>query len=372
MHLRVATFNIENLISRNRYGTEVRPDTAPALSLFDFPRPEARDNAERSIAMSLEDDKRQMTALAIAETGADILALQEVDNLGVLAPFFANYVHAYADIRYGHYRLIEGNDPRGIDVAFVARRDLVPDETAIKVRSHHEATFGDLGVLSDDLHAFGIRPNDRVFNRDCLEVSIDLRDRNLALFVCHMKSLDYGRPDGRRTTRLFREAEARAVRRIVEDKFGKHWREANWIIAGDLNDYRERILPGGRAEPALPSGIDPLFEDFAVNPVSRLPAAERWTCFHRHHAAERKIEEHVQLDYVLLSPALSAVNRQPRIDLIRRGLPYRVPLEPAALDRSIKHLTSRGDRYPRVGWDRPKASDHCPLVLEIDVPAQKG
>ena len=125
MRLRIATFNVENLVSRNSYGTAVRPDTAPAMSLFDFPESEARESAERSVAVALEDDKRQMTALAIAETRADILALQEVDNLGVLGPFFANYVHALSDIRYGHYRLIEGNDPRGIDVAFAARKDLV-------------------------------------------------------------------------------------------------------------------------------------------------------------------------------------------------------------------------------------------------------
>ena len=22
-------------------------------------------------------------------------------------------------------------------------------------------------------------------------------------------------------------------------------------------------------------------------------------------------------------------------------------------------------RYPRIGWDRPKASDHCPVVMDL-------
>jgi endonuclease/exonuclease/phosphatase family metal-dependent hydrolase len=26
------------------------------------------------------------------------------------------------------------------------------------------------------------------------------------------------------------------------------------------------------------------------------------------------------------------------------------------------------ERYPRTGWDRPKASDHCPVVMTLDLP----
>jgi len=25
------------------------------------------------------------------------------------------------------------------------------------------------------------------------------------------------------------------------------------------------------------------------------------------------------------------------------------------------------ERYPRTGWDRPKASDHCPVVMTLDL-----
>jgi predicted extracellular nuclease len=370
MRLRIATFNVENLVSRNRYGAQDRPDTAPALSLFDFPQEEARENAERSVAVALEDDKRQMTALAIAETRADILALQEVDNLGVLAPFFANYVHTCSDIRYGHQRLVEGNDRRGIDVAFAARRDLVSGDKAVAVRSHHAVTFGELDLLDDALRDFGIGEDDRVFNRNCLEVTLTWPDRALTVFVCHMKSMDHWRPDGRSFTNMIRGAEARAVRRIVEEKFGAGWRDASCIVAGDFNDFRARILAGGRVEPALPSGIDPLFDDFAVDPLANLPALERWTYFHRgRKGTADAADQHVQLDYVLLSPALAHKNPSPPVEIIRRGLPYRAPLDPAAPDRSLAYLSTRADRYPRVGWDRPKASDHCPVVVEIDLPA---
>jgi endonuclease/exonuclease/phosphatase family metal-dependent hydrolase len=373
MRLRVATFNVENLASRHSYGPRERPETAPALSLFDFPEAETRENVEASVAVAIEDDKRELTALAIAETRADIIALQEVDNLSVLHAFFANYVHRVADIRYGHFKLVKGNDTRGIDVAFAARKSLLEGK-AVRVESHREASFGELSCYDEALRELEIEPHDRVFNRDCLEVSLNLGDAELTLYLCHFKAVTAsGRTAGREGSLALRQAEAKAVRRLVEDRFGKRWREANWIVLGDLNDFRERILPGAKADPTMPSSFDVLVEDFAVNPVEALPAAERWTSYFQSAAedgAELR-EEHAQLDYVLLSPALAQANPSPKVEIVRRGLPYRVPLDPAAPDRSVPYLATRADRYPRVGWDRPKASDHCPVVVEIDLPSRR-
>ena len=374
MRLRIATFNVENLASRHSYGPRERPETAPALSLFDFPEAETRENVEASVAVAIEDDKRELTALAIAETRADIIALQEIDNLSVLHAFFANYVHRLSDIRYGHFKLVHGNDPRGIDVAFAARKNLLEDEK-IRVESHHEASFAELGCYEDGLKALEIEPHDRVFNRDCLEVSLDLGDAELTLYLCHFKAVTAaGRTAGRDGTLALRQAEARAVRRLIEMRFGADWREANWIVLGDFNDFRERILHGAKTEPARPSSFDVLVDDFAVNPAEALPPSERWTAFYR-SASENGVEvreEHVQLDYVLLSPAIARADPSPRIEIIRGGLPYRVPLDPAAPDRSIVALAAAGGRYPRVGWDRPKASDHCPVVVEIDLPRRRA
>ncbi len=368
MRLRIATFNVENLAARGSYGPRQRPDTAPALSLFHFAESEAREGVERSVAVALEDDKRELTALAIAETRADILCLQEVDNLDVLTAFFSNYVHRVSDLRYGHFKLVHGNDQRGIDVAFCMRKGLAAAD-AVTFRSHRETTFGELDLYSDDIEELGIRPGDRVFNRDCLEASIDFGGRALTLFISHFKAMAEHQEEHAGTLAL-RQAEAKAVRRIIERRFGEGWSSANWIVAGDLNDFRERITLGGEVQPVRPSGLDALVEDFAVNPMAGVPLGERWTYLYRDlvEADEVLIEEHVQLDYILLSPALAAANPDLRVEVLRRGLPYRVPLDPAAPDRSIAYLATRGDRYPRVGWDRPKASDHCPVIIEIDLP----
>ncbi|AMJ60582.1 endonuclease/exonuclease/phosphatase family protein [Bosea sp. PAMC 26642] len=370
MKLRIGTFNVENLLTRHRFGPDGgRTDTSAAMSLFHFPRPDERDAVERSLAVALEDDKRQMTALAMAEARADLWMLQEVDSLASLQAFFANYVHRLADHRYGHFSLIDGNDRRDIDIGFAARRDLVAP-AAVTVRSHKDATFAQMGAHDADLARLGIGPHDKVFARDCLMIELDFGDRTLTLFGCHLKSMNNGREDGRQVTLPVRRAEARAVKRIVQDRFGPGWREANWIVLGDLNAYRIGIGPLGETTDEGESGIEPLLDDFAVDPMTRLPAHERWTHFRRFWSEERQqlVETHMPLDHILLSPALAAANPAAVPQMIRRGLPYRVPLDPQASDRSIATLATSSDRYPRVGWDRPKASDHCPLIIDLAIP----
>ncbi len=59
-----------------------------------------------------------------------------------------------------------------------------------------------------------------------------------------------------------------------------------------------------------------------------------------------------QLDYLLASPALARKNREAVPEILRAGQPF----------RAMRH---KGHRYPRIGWDRPKASDHCPMVVEL-------
>jgi len=370
MKLRVGTFNVENLLTRHRFQPGGRFETDAAMSLFHFPRADERDAVERSLAVALEDDKRQMTALAIAEAQADLWLFQEVDSLASLQAFFANYVHRIADHRYGHFTVIDGNDRRDIDIGFAARRDLVAPQQVV-VRSHKETTFAEAEVHDRELAALGISPHGKVFARDCLEVALDFGDRRLSLFGCHFKSMNNGRDDGRQVTLPVRRAEARAVKRIIMERFGARWREANWIVLGDLNAYRVGIGRLGETSDEGESGIEPLLDDFAVETMATLPAHERWTHFRRFwsDAQQKLVETHMPLDHILLSPALAAANPAPAMQMIRRGLPYRVPLDPREPDRAMARLATSADRYPRVGWDRPKASDHCPLTLDLDIPA---
>ena len=168
---------------------------------------------------------------------------------------------------------------------------------------------------------------------------------------------------GRNSTMPVRMAEAKAVRRIIENRFGKDFAaDKRWLICGDFNDYRQRIVIGGDVlsdftfTPADElSCLDVLLADgFAVNIVERRPELDRWTLYHTRGSRERHL---CQLDYMLLSPALARQNEKAVPDIIRRGQPWRTIFPPG----------QEVERYPRAGWDRPKASDHCPLAVTLNI-----
>jgi endonuclease/exonuclease/phosphatase family metal-dependent hydrolase len=352
MQLTIATLNLENLLrrldlARDRETGAWVPD--PAAGLYE-PTSEAEGQLiEKAVRSAISDDQRQLTAQLIRDLDADVLCLQEVDDLKTLRWFHDRYVRRAVRQPYEHFALFEGNDTRGIDVAVMARRGF-----PFTVRSHAALTYADLGLYNEGLKRFNLTPQSPVFKRDCLEVTLEIEGGPLTLFVCHFKSMG----EDRERTMPIRIAEARAVRRIVEIRFGRRVAEAHWAIVGDLNDYRaKRELDGDPDQliPALPSGLDPLFEGhWCHNVVDRLPPLERWT---HYWSGGRELS---QLDYILLSPALAKRNPEalPRIE--RRGLPFRAPWP------TVDAEPNPADRYPRVGYDRPKASDHAGVAFSLE------
>jgi exonuclease III len=131
-----------------------------------------------------------------------------------------------------------------------------------------------------------------------------------------------------------------------------------------LNDYRERIVVEGGIEgdwtftpvtEDIRTSLDVLTEGgFCENVAERLPPLERWTLYHTRGPQERHL---CQLDYVLVSGGWAQKNATRLPQIITRGQPWRTPFPPG----------QSPERWPRIGWDRPKASDHCPVVMELDV-----
>ncbi|MBB2971049.1 endonuclease/exonuclease/phosphatase family protein [Mesorhizobium sp. RMAD-H1] len=369
MSLTIATFNVENLMHRfdfSGFRNELHQDRS--LQLFEIHDEAQYKLLEQARAIAHADDTRQMTALAIADARADILCMQEVDNLAALNAFEYGYLFKMVGHRYRHKYMVEGNDSRGIDVAVMMReetRDGQPIEF-VSMTSHAHLTYAGLGLYDPALAALGIEPHERIFKRDCLELDIRVGGKPLSLFVCHFKSMAGQRNglDGRMATMPVRIAEAKAVRRIIEKKFGPEGApHKRWLICGDFNDYRERIVISGDEvngyafAPAREdvSSVDILLQDgFAENLVERRPVMDRWTLYHTRGPQERHL---CQLDYILASPAISRGNGRAVPDIIRRGQPW----------RTIFPEGQAVDRYPRTGWDRPKASDHCPVSVTLDI-----
>ena len=292
----VATFNCENLFARFKFQSNADPQQATkngfTVELLRF-----------DILKAVE---KEITAQAIKKADADVIALQEVDNLEVLRRFRADYLR---NMHYDHAMLVDGNDPRHIDVGLLSRLPIV------HVRSYHHLRSG----------------RSPVFSRDCLEADILAGSRTLTLFVNHFKSM----MGGRAQTKARRRKQAEAVRRIVEDRFGEAAGSEPWMICGDLNDYVD-----GKEGIAPVTGWDQV-----ENVLNRLPEEDRWTHFYEDQ------REYRQLDYLLVSQGLAAAS----------------PGEPFLVRNGLCKNAERyqGPRFSGVGKSTPAASDHCPLVFRV-------
>jgi len=292
-----------------------------------------RANLIRNRWNALTDESREFTALSINELEPEVACFQEVDNMHSLEWFRDRFLHRRVKDpkSYRHAVIIEGNDPRGIDVAVLSRYRIVSAVT------NRELTYAEIN-MPDPLPP-GSDLDEHVFRRDCLEVNVKKNNKILPIFICHFKSM----MGGRQATSWRRKAEAQALREIIEQHFNDP-SNSEWVIVGDLNDYTEIDGTADRNH-----GLGPLVDGgFSVDLIKTriADAKDRWTHF---YASE---DDYAQLDYILVSPKLAQLNQNAQVKMCRKGAPYRA-------DRY------KNDRWPRVGYNRPKASDHCPVMVEL-------
>ena len=369
MSFRLATFNVENLMNRfdfSGFRNELHQDRV--LSLYEIKDEAEYRQLERARAVAHTDDTRQLSALAIAAARADILCLQEVDNIEALRAFEYGYLFKMIGQGYREKYTTQGNDGRGIDVAIMVRDETIHGQPIefVSMRSHAHLTYADLDLFTSDLAELGEQPHERIFRRDCLELDLRVGGKPVTIYTVHFKSMGSPRNglNGRDATMPIRFAEAAAVRRVIEKRFGAdHAADKRWAICGDFNDYRERVVITGDAHNGF--GFEPVREarssidvltagDFCENVVERRDEMDRWTLYHTRGPAERHL---CQLDYILLSRGLARRNASAMPEIVRAGQPFRTPFPPG----------QQVERFPRTGWDRPKASDHCPVVVELDI-----
>lgn len=189
--------------------------------------------------------KREAVAAVVQQLAPDVVVLAEVEQLSVLEDLNRGELAG----AYPNTALVEGNDPRGIDVGVLSK---VPFE---KVVSHVEDSFPLAGTQGPIYQ----------FVRDCLEIHLRHNGRHVVLLAIHFRSKS---PPDIPEKRL---AEAQRARAIA-DAIAAEDPTAAIAVLGDFND-----LPGSPPFQAIAGSGASLFEDAA----STLAPADAWSYDYR-------------------------------------------------------------------------------------------
>jgi len=228
---------------------------------------------------------------------------------------------------------VQANDRRGINVAVMSRYPFKAVHTARFAAASDDGVEDDL-LYKEEEGAAG-KEIVYVFSRDCLRVDVAVPgDKPLYLYVNHFKSMLGGRDKTKSKRQLQAE---RVAAMIARDHGGPSLGDDYVIVCGDFNDKDQDD-----------SGTVALIRnDYLENVLRRLPDEDdRWTHFFS------KEGSYSQLDFLLLSPALTSLTEGVLPMVERRGQPK----------RATKYS---GPRFDGVEFNSPKASDHCPVAIDI-------
>lgn len=249
------------------------------------------------------DQTSKNTAKVIREVDADIICINEVEDRLVMDRFNSDRLAKL----YPYNILIDGkNDPRGIDVGIYSKYPI--------------------GTVRTNIFA----QNDEgkpIFSRDCLEVEILTPAGPVFVLANHLKS-KYQGGDARR------KAQAQEIRRILETRYDLGTQFV--AVLGDLND-----TPG--SDP-----LSPLLGLSQLSDVLDDTAGPRWTY--------RFKDEFNQIDYILVSDALKQALTSSGIE--RRGMP------PEALKGSNAGISA----FSTITNWRDAGSDHGAVFADFVLP----
>jgi len=298
--MRVASFNLNNLFSRYDFTAEAdtvpgepQPGDPPVRIVTEIDPTDPGRVKFRTFKGRLVKGKpaaeRAVLAARIAALDADVLAVQEVEDVTTLTAFATTELAA---LGYRHVVLIEGNDPRLIDVGLLSRLPI--------------------GAVTSWRHAVDA-PTDTepVFSRDLLQVEIlnvARSKRLLTVFNTHLKSqfCDFTEPDPelcRQHNDALRTRQAATAARIIA---GQTRPDSRYLICGDFNDTptAPTLAPlVGDAHLGLVDGLAAAVADRPA-PHDDPPAPDRpWS---DRFKASGQPAEYQLLDQIWLSPHQAA------------------------------------------------------------------
>jgi endonuclease/exonuclease/phosphatase family metal-dependent hydrolase len=257
----------------------------------------------------------QHTAMVIRDVGADVLGVVEAESRPLLQMFTSAMLAKVGGTPYPQVMLIEGNDPRGIDVGILAR--------------------GEYPISDIRTHIFDTDAIGPVFSRDCCEYHLTTPggDR-LVVLVNHLKSKGYGDqfdPIGARRRHRQAVRMAQIYRGLLAEGL------TNVAVIGDFND-----VPTSESLSPLLQGTD--LRDISEHP--RFDFGPRLGTFKGGNARDK-------IDYVLLSPALFAKATGGAV--FRKGV-FHGP-----------RTKNAWEMYPTLTADVHAASDHAAIYADLNL-----
>lgn len=303
MKLTVGTFNLNNLFSRYNFQAEINAipnaNTLPIAGAFAYAFGPNDAVKVRTYMGKLVKAKEEAATQAIVERikriSVDVLAVQEVEDVDTLRQFNREQLGGM----YPHVLLIEGNDPRLIDVGVLSRYP-IGGFTSWQRATHPAA------------------PEELVFGRDLIEVEIlntRRSERLVTLYNTHLKSnyVDF-REDpiaGRAAANERRRRQAEAMARIIKARTRP---DSRYIVVGDMNDRPDSEFLRSLTQDAELRLVNALVAPRETRPAKAdvpMPASSAWT--HRFKPANEPA--HYELyDHIWLSAALAPRQTEAWID----------------------------------------------------------
>ncbi|MEM7256804.1 MAG: endonuclease/exonuclease/phosphatase family protein, partial [Pseudomonadota bacterium] len=254
--------------------------------------------------------------LTVSNTGrfmrkidADVFGICEVESVGAMRQFRSDQL-SRMDLDYE--LLVDGNDPRGIDIGMYSRFPY--------------------GFIRTNIHHKTSSRARRTFSRDCLEVEIQLPSGNsLWVLQNHLKS----KLGAQSSSDARRKKQADRIAEILHNEYDLN--NVFVIVSGDLNDTPDRNPLSALTDN---SGLHDVLE------VAGVPENQRWTYEYRGQLN--------QIDYILISSALSQHVTDAGVD--RTGMADLESFTNGA-EHSLSGITN---------W-RNAASDHGAVWAEFDI-----
>ena len=321
MIVKVGTFNLNNLFSRfnfkGRIDAVLADDTTVTVTYsFDDPAEYNIRTFMGRLVVEKDPARRLKVAERIKAMDLDVLAVQEVEDLSTLEHFNRTDLAGM----YPYQVLIEGNDPRLIDVGLLSKLPIG-------------------GVTSWRFATHKAEPDSTVFSRDLLEADIwdaKRRKRLFTIFNTHLKS-QYLAPQenpitGKERADLIRTRQSETAAAIIAARTRPN---TPFLLLGDMNDVPIATPLAAIAQnPDLPL-VNGLANPQETQPTPHdpfPPASAAWT--HRFKESGQPARYDL-FDQIWLSPALA-------------------PRQTAAWIKRRSNLTGEG-------------SDHDPAWVEVDV-----